>query len=329
MAEAQILGPRSKLFGRDLPSPVFVASGTGGHGAELSGFIDLRTIGGIVVKSLATFAHEGNPSPRLAPLPHGMANSVGLPGPGISRWRKEYLPELDRLGVAPVVSIWGRSLADFVGAAEQLEVVASSLMGIEINVSCPNTERGGQMFAHSASDTAEVVRAVRDCVSLPIAVKISPNTDRTGEVTGAALDAGATAIVAANTYLGQVLRPYSSRGALGRTDGGGISGPGIFPLSLRIVADLCREFPEAEIVGCGGISSGEDALAYLSVGACAVQVGTANFVDPRASSGVARELAVICGTLGVRDVRELRGRLEENDLRRARKVSRNGVPTGD
>jgi dihydroorotate dehydrogenase (NAD+) catalytic subunit len=295
----------------------------------LSGFFDLRSLGGIVVKSLAIFAHEGNPPPRLAPLPFGMANSVGLPGPGVTRWRKEYLPELSRQEIAPVVSVWGRSVADFAAAARELHEVAPLLMGIEINVSCPNTDRGGHMFAHSAHDTAEVVRAVRDSTSLPLAVKISPNTDRTEEVVGAAVTAGATTIVAANTYLGQVLRPYSSTGALGRADGGGVSGEGIFPLSLRLVADLCRSFPEAEIVGCGGISSGEDALAYLSVGARAVQVGTANFVDPRASFRVARELSTICGTLGVSDVRELGDRLSENDLRNVRKASRNGVPNGD
>lgn len=268
------------------------ASGTSGHGAELGAFFDLATIGAVVVKSLAVFPHGGNPAPRLAPLPTGMLNSVGLPGPGIKVWIKEYLPNLIDSRARIVASIWGRTVQEYGEAARQLEEVAGSLLSLELNVSCPNTDKGGEMFAHSPNVVADVVAAVLDNVTLPVVVKISPNTDRYLDVVNAALGAGARGIVASNTYLGQAITPEGSP-VLGTSSGGGISGIGIGPLSLRVVENIRKQFPAVTLIGAGGIRNGQDALAMINRGADAVQVGTANFVDPRATWRIRNELAAI------------------------------------
>lgn len=280
------------IFGVTLASPVMTASGTSGHGAELGAFFDLAAIGAVVVKSLAVFEHGGNPAPRLAPLATGMLNSVGLPGPGIKRWIKEYLPGLIDSRGRTVVSIWGRTIKEYGAAARELGEVSGSLLSLELNVSCPNTERRGEMFAHSSQAVADVVAVVLDNVELPIAVKISPNTDRYLEVVDAAIGAGASGVVASNTYLGQAVT-QDGLPALGTRSGGGISGIGIGPLSLRVVENIRKQFPNVTLIGVGGIRSGQDALAMISRGADAVQVGTANFVDPRATWRVHNELAAL------------------------------------
>ena len=293
------------LYGRRLPSPVMSASGTSGHGAELAGYFDLSAIGAVVVKSLSHFAHEGNPAPRVGVLPTGMINSVGLPGPGVRRWIDEYLPDLTRTGANVVVSVWGRTKADYVKAVEQLAPVSSQLMAVEINVSCPNTEKGGEMFGHDSKETAAIVKAVSQTCDLPIGVKLSPNTDRYVEVAGAALDAGAVALIASNTYLGQAHKRDSNQPVLGTSSGGGVSGQGILPLSLRIVRELNKAFPGCDIVGVGGVHSARDALAYLFEGASAVQVGTATFVDPRILYRISEDVKWLVKKQGAQSLKEL------------------------
>ncbi len=278
------------LYGRRLPSPIMSASGTSGHGAELAAFGDLSLIGAVVVKSLAHFPNEGNPAPRVGVVRTGMINSVGLPGPGVKRWIDDYLPDLIRLDANVVVSVWGRTRADYITAVEQLVPVASHLTAIEVNVSCPNTEKGGEMFGHDPLETKEIVRAISQSCPLPIGVKLSPNTDRYVKVAEAALEGGACTLVASNTYLGQVLRKGSNTSALGTSSGGGVSGIGILPLSLRIVKDLNKALPGCDIVGVGGVYSASDALAYLYEGASAIQIGTAAFFDPRTLFKVSKEL---------------------------------------
>jgi dihydroorotate dehydrogenase (NAD+) catalytic subunit len=269
-----------------LDAAVMTASGTAGHGDELAGYGELSDLGAVVVKSLAAFAWAGNPPPRVAPASNAMVNSVGLAGPGVAAWRERDLPRLLARGATVVGSIWGRSTEEFAAAAEAMR--GAQIAAIEVNASCPNLEGGSTMFAHSPAATAELVGAAA-AAGVPRWLKLSPNTPRIVEIAGAALDAGAEAIVLTNTLSGLVVDVESGRPALGAV-GGGVSGPAILPVALRAVFDCRAAYPGAAIVGVGGVSSGEDAVAMVMAGADAVQVGTATFAEPRAPWRIQREL---------------------------------------
>lgn len=279
------------------------ASGTSGHGAELSAFFDLSSLGAVVVKSLASFAHEGNPAPRVQPATPGMLNSVGLQGPGLAAWREEYLPELERSGAAIVVSIWGRRVEDYAAAAELLADAPDSVVAVEVNVSCPNLEDRSKMFAHSAAATAEVIEATAAC-RRPRWAKLSPNVADLAEIAASAIGAGAQAVTLINTVLGLGIDPERRALTLGAGKGG-LSGPSIRPVALRAVYDVREALPDAVIIGVGGVATGLDAAELLMAGANAIQVGTATFENPRAVLRVLDELRCFCTKEGVRDVSEL------------------------
>jgi dihydroorotate dehydrogenase (NAD+) catalytic subunit len=274
-----------------LRSAVMTAAGTSGYGDELAGYGDLRTLGAVVVKSLAAFAWEGNPPPRVASSGEHMVNAVGLAGPGVAAWRDQYLPALEQHGCDVVASIWGRTVDEFASAADAMR--GASVVAMEVNASCPNLESRSSIFAHSALATAEIVRAAK-VAGLPLWIKLSPNTPDLVAIAEAALDAGADALVLVNTVLGMAIDVEARRPTLGN-GGGGVSGPGILPVALRCVYDCRAAFPDTPIVGVGGISSGEDAVAMIMAGANAVEVGTATFANPRApwmvQQGLARWLA--------------------------------------
>ena len=281
------------------------ASGTSGHGAELGAFFDLADLGAVVVKSLASFAHAGNLAPRVRPATAGMLNSVGLQGPGIPAWIEDELPRLERSGATVVVSIWGRRVEEFAEAAALLRNVSSCVVAVEVNVSCPNVEDRSKMFAHSPQATAEVIAATAVC-GRPRWAKLSPNVADLAEIAGAALGAGAEALTLVNTVLGLAIDPVRRTLALG-AGRGGLSGPAIRPVALRAVYDCREAFPNAPIVGVGGVASGLDAVELMMAGANAVQVGTATFENPRAARIVVDELNQWCEREGVGDVTELTG----------------------
>jgi dihydroorotate dehydrogenase (NAD+) catalytic subunit len=286
-----------------LHSAVLTASGTAGYGDELAGYGDLRELGAVVVKSLAVFPFDGNAAPRLAASGEHMVNAVGLSGPGVSAWREQYLPALERRGATVVGSIWGRTVDEFAEAAEAMH--GASIVALEVNASCPNLESRREMFAHSPQATADVVAAAR-AAGVPLWAKLSPNTPALVEVASAALEAGAETLVLVNTLLGLVIDIEARRPTLANV-GGGVSGPGILPVSLRAVYECREAFPDAGIVGVGGVSSGDDAVALLMAGANAVEVGTATFADPRAPWIVQRELGEWMATHGVASIAALTG----------------------
>ncbi len=286
-----------------LRSAILTAAGTSGYGDELAGYGDLRSLGAVVVKSLAAFAWEGNAAPRVASSGEHMLNAVGLAGPGVAAWRERYLPDLERRGCDVVVSIWGRTVAEFAAAAEAMR--GANVVAMEVNASCPNLESRSSIFAHSALATAEIVRAAK-VAELPIWIKLSPNTPELVEIAGAAIDAGADALVLVNTVLGLAIDIEARRPTLGN-GGGGVSGPGILPVALRCVYECRAAFPTVPIVGVGGVSSGEDAVAMIMAGANAVEVGTATFANPRAPWMVQRGLARWMERHGVSRVSELEG----------------------
>jgi dihydroorotate dehydrogenase (NAD+) catalytic subunit len=280
-----------------LKNPVMTASGTAGYGTELAASFDLAELGAVVVKSLAAFEWAGNPAPRLRPTPAGMLNSVGLQGPGIPHWLAHVLPDLLAAGATVVASIWGRSVDEYRAAGELLAGASGGVVAVEINLSCPNVtsghrpdpRHGAEIFAHHAGLSGDVVAAVARAAGRPVWAKLSPNTDRVVEVAAAVRDAGAEAVTCVNTLLGLAYDPASRAPALGG-GGGGLSGPAIHPVAVRVVRDVTVALPGLPVIGVGGIATPWDAEEFFLAGAVAVQVGTATFHDPRAPVNILRRL---------------------------------------
>ncbi len=295
-----------------LPNPVMTAAGTSGHGAELAGYFDLGELGAIVVKSLSAEPWEGNPAPRVSEVDAGMINSVGLQNAGIDHWIANDLPKLKAANARIVVSVWGFSIDAYEKVARALRGVAG-LTAVEVNVSCPNIEDRRHMFAHSPEGTTEVLKAVRSGLGsrggetgLPIWAKLSPNVTSLTDICGAALDAGAEALTLTNTVMGMRIDVESRRPALG-AGGGGLSGPAIRPVAVRAVYETRKMFPNAPIIGVGGVAHGVDAVEFLLAGANAIEVGTATFYSPTAPLRVRNELQAWCEKHHVNTLNELIG----------------------
>ncbi len=290
-----------------LANPVMTASGTAGYGTELAAYVDLASLGAFVVKSLSPFAWEGNPAPRVVGTSAGMLNAVGLQNPGVDAWREHQLPRLHRTGARVVGSIWGRTVADYAAAAESL--AGAGLTALEVNVSCPNLEGRGQMFACDPVATAEAISASA-AAGVPLWAKLTPNVTDLVEIAGAALEAGAEALTLINTLFGMSIDPVTARPTLG-IGGGGLSGPAIRPAAVRAVFDVRAALGEVPIVGVGGVAKGAHAVELMAAGASAVQVGTASFYDPRAPRNVAHELRQWCNRHDVHAAAELTGRAHQ------------------
>ncbi|MEM7092159.1 MAG: dihydroorotate dehydrogenase [Actinomycetota bacterium] len=293
----------------ELDAPLMCASGTAGHGAELAAYFDLADTGAIVVKSLLHEPWAGNPAPRVHSTDAGMINSVGLQGPGVQGWIDHDLQPLVDAGATIVASIWGRSVAEYGTAAELLAPVADRLTALEVNVSCPNVEDRNNMFAHSPTATRDALAATASVGSLPRWAKLSPNIMDLVPIAEAAAEGGAEAVTVANTLIGLAIDPDTRRPRLGKGRGG-LSGPAIRPVAVRAVNDVATALPELPVIGCGGVAHGADALEFLLAGACAVQVGTATFADPRAVVRVRDEIEGWCRTNEIAAVRTLTGALE-------------------
>ncbi len=301
-----------------LPSPILTAAGTAGHGAELGAYMDLSSLGAVVVKSLSPYPWDGNPAVRVHQTPSGMINSVGLQGPGVEAWMRTDLPELAKTGARVVVSIWGQSVADYAQAAAQLAHPtpgADSIVAVEVNISCPNTEHGNELFAHDPVMTEHVLSETAVC-GRPRWAKLSPNVGPgLSAIAEAAVAGGAEAVTLVNTYFGLSIDPVTRRPRLGAADGGpgragGVSGPAIHPLAVKAVADVHRAVPEVPIVAAGGAATAEDVVEFALVGASAVQIGTATFADPRAAARITTELKTWCAKQGVSRFAELVGAAE-------------------
>jgi dihydroorotate dehydrogenase (NAD+) catalytic subunit len=297
-----------------LPNPVVAASGTFGYGDEVARLCPPDRLGAVTVKSLAAFDWPGNPAPRLAPgAGGGMLNSVGLQGPGIEHWIEHGLPELRALGARVLASIWGRTVDDFAVAAKMLEPAVADLVGVEVNVSCPNVEDSARMFAHSPASTNAVMLAVQSAqLGIPVFAKLSPNTFEIVDVAGAALDGGAHGLTLVNTLIGFGIDATHRRARLGAGNGG-LSGPPLKPVALRAVHDVSRAFPGTPIIGTGGVERGEDVVEMLLAGASAVGVGTVTFREPRAMLRILDEIETWCREHGVLRVADLTAALEERE----------------
>lgn len=289
-----------------LPNPVMTASGTAGHGAELAAYFDLSGLGAVVVKSLSAEPWAGNPPPRVHETDAGMLNSVGLQNPGVDAWLADELPALVATGARVVASVWGTTVAGYEKAAAALASAPAAVVAVEVNLSCPNLEHGGPMFAHDPSSTREAVAAVVAAGGRPAWAKLSPNVTDIVAIAAAASEGGAAALTLVNTVRGMAIDPSTRRPRLG-AGGGGLSGAAIRPVAVRAIYDVHAAFPRLPVVGAGGVATGEHAVELLLAGASAVQVGTATFEDPRAPARVVAELRAWCRRHRVARVADLVG----------------------
>lgn len=292
----------TRLGALTLANPVMPASGT--FGPELAQAVDLDALGALVTKSVTPEPRLGNALPRLAETENGLLNSIGIPGKGLRYFLEKQLPEWRTFAPPLVVSLSAPTAAAFADAAAQI-AAAPGVAAIEANISCPNLEADGRAFAFEPEGTHAVVRALRAATALPLWVKLSPNTGDIAAVARAAEDAGADALVVANTILGLAIDIETARPKLG-AGMGGFSGPAFKPIALRLVWQ-CAQAVRLPIIGVGGITSAEDAVEFLMAGASAVQVGTATFVQPGAMLRVIDGLRGFCARRGIADVAQLVG----------------------
>jgi len=290
-----------------LANPVLAASGTFGYGIEFAHLVDLNRLGGFVVKGLSLEPLNGHPSPRLCETPGGMLNAVGLQNLGVRAFVAEKLPALRQYRTAIIANVFGHTIDEYVEVIRILED-AEGLAAYELNISCPNVKRGGHVFGTDPAMTAEVVSAARRAASRrPLWVKLSPLVTDITLTAQAAEEAGADALTVANTYPAMSVDYRTRRSRLGNLTGG-LSGPAIKPMTLRLVHEVCRAV-RIPVLGLGGIQTPEDILEYLIVGASAIQVGTINFVDPRATIRLLDGLERLCFSEKINNVNNLRGTL--------------------
>lgn len=287
-----------------LRNPVMVASGCFGYGLEYARQVDIQRLGAIVCKGTTLHPRAGNPPPRLAETPSGLLNSIGLQNPGVEAVIAEYAPLWAEWTVPVIVNIAGETVAEYAALARRLDEVPG-VAGLEVNISCPNVARGGMAFGVDPGSAAEVTRAVRQATTLPLIVKLTPNTAQVAAVARAVVEAGADAVSLINTVRGMVMDVAARRPVLVRGSGG-LSGPAIRPIALAIVYEVAGTV-EVPIIGLGGIANAHDALEFLLAGASAVQVGTACFVDPQAPLQVLDGLTAWMAQAGMAGLSELIG----------------------
>jgi dihydroorotate dehydrogenase (NAD+) catalytic subunit len=277
----------ASVCGISLKNPVLAASGTYAYGVEFKDLVDLRALGGIVVKGLSREPMAGNPAPRVYETEAGMINSIGLQNIGVRAFVADKLPALRETGATVFANVFGYAVEDYVEVARVLED-AEGVAAYELNVSCPNTKHGGIFFSSDPTLLGEVVRAVRAVAKRPLIVKLSPNVARVEPLARAAAESGADAISLVNTFVALAIDPKTRRPRIG-AGFGGLSGPAIKPIALRMVYEAAQSV-KIPVIGMGGIGTGTDAAEFLMAGASAVEVGTANFWDPAAPLRIAREL---------------------------------------
>lgn len=295
------------LGGAWFPTPMFTASGCASSGKELAQFFPLRDIGAVVTKSIMLKPRAGRPTPRMAETPSGMLNSIGLQGPGIDAFLIEDIPWLAAQGARIIVSIAGETAEEYSVLARKLRNV-SGISAIEVNISCPNVENRGMVFACEPNSAAEVVRGVRGIIGgdLPILAKLTPDVTDISTIASAVISAGADGIAMINTVLGMVINTETLRPHLaGKT--GGLSGPAIRPIAIRAIYQVRAALPKVSILGMGGVTSGTDAFEMILAGASGVSIGTASFSDPAAICRIQSELKEILIAKGFASVKEAVG----------------------
>ena len=300
-----------KVGGITMKNPVTTASGTFGFGPEYAPYIDLNRLGAIIVKGITLEPRPGNPTPRLVETLAGILNSIGLQNPGVEKFIEESLPYLSGFDLPVIVNIAGETVEDYAGLAAMLER-AAGVAGLEVNISCPNVKKGGMQFGSDPVMAAEVTRAVKANTAKTVIVKLSPNVTSIVDVAEKVAEAGADALSMINTLLGMAIDVKTRRPILGNVMGG-LSGPAVRPVAVRAVWQVYREV-KLPIIGMGGIMTPDDALEFILAGATAVAVGTANFVNPRATVDIIDGIENYLAASGVQSIHELVGAAHNNSI---------------
>jgi dihydroorotate dehydrogenase (NAD+) catalytic subunit len=296
-----------ELAGIRLRNPVIAASGTFGYGEEFARFVDLKRIGAVVVKGTSSRPIAGNSPPRLFPTPSGMLNSIGLENVGVDAFIRDKMPFLRNAGCSVIVNVFGFAEDEYIEVVEQLNG-CDGIAAYELNISCPNTKHGGMVFGTDPELTRNLTKVLKSRSRRPLFVKLSPNVSDIAEMARAAEDGGADALTVANTYLAMAIDTETFKPRIGNITGG-LSGPAIRPITLRMVYQ-CAKVVKIPVIGLGGIFTAVDAVEYFLAGAQAVQIGTANFHDPKAPLHVLDGLARFLQKRGMSSVRELVGKIE-------------------
>lgn len=294
----------TKLGDIALKNPVLTASGTFGFGEEYSDFIDLNRLGGFIVKGTTLEPREGNPYPRMAETPSGMLNAVGLQNKGVDHFISNIYPRIAGLDTEVMINVSGKSIEDYVAVAEKLSAL-DSIHAIELNISCPNVKQGGMAFGTTTDGAASVVSAVRKAWPRHLMVKLSPNVTSIVDIAKAVEGAGADSLSLINTLLGMAVDIERRRPVLS-TVTGGLSGPAVKPVAVRMVWQVAKAVG-VPVVGLGGIVTAADAIEFIMAGATAIQVGTANFIDPTTTVRIIDDMTQWCERHGVNDIAEIRG----------------------
>ena len=291
------------IAGVVMKNPVTVASGTFGSGMEYSDFVDLSALGAVTTKGVANIPWQGNPTPRIAETPSGMMNAVGLQNPGIDTFLERDLPFLKGYDTKIIVNVCGKSEDDYVDVVQKLADSPADLL--EINVSCPNVKEGGIAFGQNPDALFEITKKVKKAAKQPIIMKLSPNVTDITEMARAAEAGGADALSLINTLTGMKIDIYKRRFAVANKTGG-VSGPAIRPIAVRMVYQVAKAV-KLPIIGMGGIASAEDAIEFIMAGATAVSVGTANFRNPSVTLDVIKGIEEFMKAQGINDILEIRG----------------------
>ena len=295
------------IAGIRLKNPVLAASGTFGYGTEYADIVDINKLGGLVTKAITLKPREGTPPPRTVETAAGMLNSIGLANVGVDAFIKEKIPLLHKFNTAVIVNVAGSTVAEYVEVVRRLDG-CKGIDGLEINISCPNVKQGGFLFGSAPQTAAKVIGETRKVTSLPLIAKLTPNVTDIVSIARAVEDAGADALSLINTLLGMAIDVETKRSKLANVTGG-LSGPAIKPVALVMVWKVAGA-AKVPVVGIGGILSVEDALEFLLAGACAVQVGTGNFVDPQCTITIIHGLEQYCREKGIVRISEIVGTLE-------------------
>ena len=296
------------IGGLKLKNPVLTASGTFGYGEEFSDFIDLNRLGGFVIKGTTINHREGNPYPRMAETPSGMLNAVGLQNKGVDYFIENIYPRIKDVDSHVIVNVSGATIDDYVAVCEKLSPL-DKINAIEVNISCPNVKQGGMAFGTTCEGAAQVTKAVRKAFPKTVIIKLSPNVTDITEIARAVEAEGADSVSLINTLLGMAIdverqRPYLS------TITGGLSGPAVRPVAVRMVWQVAKAV-QIPVVGLGGIMNGRDAIEFMLAGASAIQVGTANFVDPSVTMKIIDYMEDYCQRHGVADINDIIGMINK------------------
>lgn len=295
------------IAGLALRNPVITASGTFGYGEEFAPYMDIRKIGAFVTKGLCIKPRHGNPTPRIVETPGGMLNAIGLQNVGIDAFIKDKLPFIRDCGTPAIANFFGDTVEEYADMAHRLNELPE-VAGLEINISCPNVKHGGIVFGTDTASAASVVKACRAATQKPLIVKLSPNVTDIVSMAKACEDAGADSLSMINTLTGMAIDLARKRPILANITGG-LSGPAVKPIALRMVWQVAKAV-RIPIIGIGGITCGTDALEFMLAGATAIQVGTANFITPNAAQQIAEQMETWLAEHGVKDVKEMIGALQ-------------------